>query len=1153
MTLKNRDLFIEDPLSKTIPNDGVSKVLEPRTNQEWEVLRYELENFVCDGEYKLGLERILTTYLTNISRAEQPAAWVSGFYGSGKSHLVRVLEYLWRDVTFPDGASARGLTKLPTEIQELLRELSTFGKREGGLWSAAGTLAAGAGKSVRLALLGILFRSAGLPDQYAPARLVIWLQQNGYYQTVKDDVEAQGRDFARELNNMYVSPYLAGSLLKAYPAFAHNATEARGLLKTQYPNRDDISDEELLLTMEDVLALQATAPGKLPATLLVFDELQQFIGEDSGRTLQVQTIVEACSSRFGSRLLFVATGQAALQATPQLSKLQGRFTVRVTLSDTDVEKVVREVVLRKKEDKKPPLKQTLEHVSGEIDRQLAGTKIGPRSTDASDLVPDYPLLPVRRRFWESVLRAIDSAGTAGQLRTQLRIVHEATRDVANRSVGVVVPGDFIFEQLKQDMLQSGVLLRDIDAAITGQLSKGADGSLRSRLCAAIFLIGKLPGEGVAATGVRATPSALADLLIDDLTQGSAALRQQIAGLLAKLVEEGTIMLVGDEYRLQTRESAEWEADFRKRFQRIQADDTRLSSDRATELRLVVAETLKGLTFIQGANKTPRKFEPHYGDTTPSLTTGAVPVWIRDEWSASEKGVREEAQREGLESPIVFVFIPRQSADAYKSALASLAAAQETLDSRPRGSTAESVEARSAMEARHRLQQNHVRNLTHTMINGARVFQGGGIEVVEGTLPQSLRAAIEAALVRLYPDFHITDQPGWGTAVKRAGDGATDALTAVGFQGDVDKHPACKLVRDFVGGAGKKGADIRRHFMRPPFGWPQDAVDGSLLALMSGGFVNARLNGQPIGVKNIVQSQIGVIDFYSEGVTLTAVQRIQVRKLLTDLGLPVKTGEEGEAIPRILAKLQELAAAAGGAPPLPAPPDTSLVEELRHLKGNEQIAAIHQHQESLRSNFAAWTKAGELAQQRRPQWDTLLRLLAQAGKLPVADQVQPQVEAIRTGRTLLNNPDPVAPLLKELSNTLRLALQEARQRFVTRRQLELDSLASSAEWQSLPQAEQAQLIASHGLAAVPELQVSTEQALLASLEATSLVAWENRIAALPTKLADVREAAAKLIAPQAVRVNPPHATLNSAAEVDAYLAQLRATIMTHIDEGKPVIL
>jgi hypothetical protein len=78
-------------------------------------------------------------------------------------------------------------------------------------------------------------------------------------------------------------------------------------------------------------------------------------------------VVEACFARFGGRLLFVATGQSAPQATPQLSKLQGRYTVRVALSNTDVDKVVRSVVLRRA----PDLRDVLEENSGEIDRQLS--------------------------------------------------------------------------------------------------------------------------------------------------------------------------------------------------------------------------------------------------------------------------------------------------------------------------------------------------------------------------------------------------------------------------------------------------------------------------------------------------------------------------------------------------------------------------------------------------------------------------------------------------------------------------------------------------------------------------------------------------------------------------------------------------------------
>ena len=90
--MMNRDVFVRNPLEVSIPNDGVAKIGEPKTPQEWDVLKFELTNFVCEGEYKRGLETILSTYLRQLDQPTQPAVWVSGFYGSGKSHLVRVLE-----------------------------------------------------------------------------------------------------------------------------------------------------------------------------------------------------------------------------------------------------------------------------------------------------------------------------------------------------------------------------------------------------------------------------------------------------------------------------------------------------------------------------------------------------------------------------------------------------------------------------------------------------------------------------------------------------------------------------------------------------------------------------------------------------------------------------------------------------------------------------------------------------------------------------------------------------------------------------------------------------------------------------------------------------------------------------------------------------
>jgi len=1152
--IRNRDVFLNDPILTAIPNDGVAQVIEPETEQQWDVLRHELRSFVCDGEYAAGLERILQGYLAHLDKPKQPAVWVSGFYGSGKSHFVRVLEYLWRDVELPGGVRARSLPQnLPASIRELLLELSTAGRREGGLWSAAGTLGAGAGSNVRMALLGIIFRSAGLPTKYAPARFVIWLKQNGFYNAVRAGIEANGRTLASELSNMYVSPILADSLRAAYPDLGDTARAVREMIKTQFPNVEDITDEEMVETIGSVLALQSDKPGKIPCTLLVFDELQQFIGDDSNRTGHVQNAVEAISSHFGSRILFVATGQAAITATAQLQQLQGRFTARVQLSDNDVERVVRAVVLRKNQARVPELTQVLEHASGEINRHLTGARIGPNAQDGPDLVADYPLLPARRRFWERALRAIDTAGMAGQLRTQLRMVHEAARATAMDPPGHVVPGDFLFEQQKPGMLSSGVLQRELAQLIEEQRDGTPDGELRARLCATIFLVGKLPNEGPAAAGVRATADMLADLLVTDLNSGSSALRQRVPQLLNDLVERSILIQADGEYRLQTRESKEWDGDYRARYTRILSDDGRIAGDRSSALRAAVEEALKGISPVQGQSKTPRKFDLHFGTNAPPTDTANIPVWVRDEWSVSERTVREDAQAAGQDSPIVFVFLPRGDADMLKMTLARFAAANETLETRPMPVTEEGKNARSGMLSRRDTEQRALANQIAAILSNARVFKGGGGEVNESTLRESVANAIDGAMVRLFPKFAMADHANWGQVFNRASQGSADPLSAIGYTGDVDKHPACQEIRAYIGTTGKQGSDIQKRYLGAGYGWPKDAVDGALLALVAGGFVRASQGGQPRQASDLQRPQIGKTDFVSEGVTVTTTQRVGLRGLCQQIGLPCKPGEEPQAIPQVLRRLSELVGEAGGSPPLPPPPDADHLARLLSLAGNEQLVEVYNQRDRLLADYQQWSAARNRRDLRLTAWRHMQDLLRHADGLPVVAEVQPQLAAIESQRALLNDPDPLAPLTARVIDALRAALQGAVQRYASARSQALAELEQIAEWARLSAGQRQQILAAHNLDRMPSVHSGSDAELIAALQVMPLLAWETRTAALLERVARAREAAARLLEPRAVPLTLPKRTLKSREELEHYLDEVRALIQAHLDDGNPVIV
>ena len=1152
--MKNKEVFSKDPTSFKIPNDGYTTIQIPKNQKEWDVLDFELRYFVCEGEYQHGLDLILSTFLANLDNSKQPAVWIAGFYGSGKSHLARVLEYLWKDLELPSGVSSRSLVELPNDISDLFIELSTAGKREGGLWAAAGTLRDSAGPSVKLAVLHIIFKAAGLPGEYPIAKFVIWLKQNGYYKNVKAYVENAGKDFDRELLSLYVSPFIAKALLSVYPDFANSDADARNLFREQYPKTDDVSNDELTRSIEDVLELQSDTPGKLPLTLLVFDELQQFIGEVSDRAGDLQEVVQVCTARFGSKLLFLATGQSALEADLNLQRLQDRFTVKIQLEDKDVERVIRNVVLRKRPDKVSILNDVLDKNKGEIDRHLVGTNIGAVDADNDVLVPDYPLLPTRRRFWEKSLRAIDIAGTAAQLRTQLRVTHEAVSDVADKELGTVVSADVIYWQQEPSMLQSGLLGREL-ATMISQLNDGTPkGKLRSRLCATIFLIGNFPTTGPDIAGVKATADTLADLLIENLSKDSAGLRKQIPILLQDLVEDGKLMLIENgEYRLQTREGSDWEAGFNRRFAQIRDNVTRIDSERSELFRKAVEQATKKVSLVHGRSKTPRKINLYFGLDTPQKNTEHVPIWIRDEWNASDKTVREDAQAGGTDDPTIYVLLPRLDADEFKISLARYLAASETVDTRHKPTTQEGMLALQAMKAKRDIALGKLTTLIEKIVNNARVYQGGGNLVAFDKLQEGITVAAESSLARMFPGFDIADHGSWDKVVKRAIDGNPDPLSTLGYNGEIDKHPVCKEVRAFIGSSGKKGADIRKKFTGYEFGWPRDAVDGAIISLVSGGFLRVAQNSQEKSLKEVTPSQLARMDFYSEGFTVSVTQKIAVRKLLTEFKISYKKNEEMEKIPELFAYLFSLAKEAGGDAPLPAQPDVNRLYELQELAGNERVVALAEAQQELLSFHSDWQISKALIKRRQPRWVLLTRLCQHAAALPLSGAIESQVDAIKENRSLLNDPNPIKPLIDQAAETLREALSDAQGRLQDVYKEEMANLKKSKVWIALDAIQQETLIQQFGLEKPTLVTTKTEDALLSELDSQPLSTWENQIEALTGRFEKARTEAARILEPEIVQVAPKTATIKTRDDLDKYVADLRKEIEQILDQGNPVVI
>ncbi len=186
------------------------------------MLHEELSTLVCEGQYAEGLTRILDTYLRNLGGASQPCAWVNGFYGSGSSHYSEDAHApLGQYRAAGAGTTARNLVPSLAEGPVGEARAGHAGRRPGACTPACGNTPAGrlSWRSPR--------RSRHVPavgwasgELRAQARFCLHFQRNGFYAPVEAKLREKGRDLARELNDLYVSPLLHDALVEVDPGFA---------------------------------------------------------------------------------------------------------------------------------------------------------------------------------------------------------------------------------------------------------------------------------------------------------------------------------------------------------------------------------------------------------------------------------------------------------------------------------------------------------------------------------------------------------------------------------------------------------------------------------------------------------------------------------------------------------------------------------------------------------------------------------------------------------------------------------------------------------------------------------------------------------------------------------------------------------------------
>ena len=1140
--MKNKELFVLNPDENNLINDGVAQLnTSSRDREGQQIIRHEIRTFVCEGEYESGLRRVLQTYLSHFEQPKQPAAWVSGFFGSGKSHLVKMLSYFWENFSFDDGITARELKPLPDDLQEQFVELSRLQKQHGSV-VVRGLLSEYPAKQVHYSFLQLMLSNLQLPSKLHQFRFWYWCRSEGILDDLISHIESAGKKFEEELNNLYVSKHIPAAIMKLMPDYAESEAQVRDQIGRNFPRVDNLSREEFLFTIKSqILPMYSDS---LPCILVTLDEVQQFIASDEDKSHQVQLLAEDLCGNFSGRLLLVGTGQNALTDTPILQKLNERFTVKVPLTDKDVETVTRKTVLEKKSSAASHIDQTLARSLGEVSRLLEGSDFGFTQEDKKTLVADYPILPSTRKFWKRVLQAIDVAGTSGQLRSQLRIVDESIKSVADRNLGEVIPADFIFEQKKQQLIQNALLLNEQSNIMESLAANGGDDALKARILAVAFLIDLLPRD-TNRFQLKADSRTIADLLIDSIEEPSDTFRTRIENLIEDLVQKDKYLIpLDDEFKLQTRVGAEWEKEFTTQASKFRNDEQRLYEVRMTRIRSFLEDKLRSVFVLQGDSKQRREPVLHTGQEKPRIGS-KLNLWIRDGWLENEATLLDEIRAEGTDQAIGYIFIRKNRDHELMREIVKMLAAQAALAEKGIPSTPDGDLARKSMETRKKMAEQQVLSLTESVCQDIKVYLAGGASVDGGDMTANIRQALTSLASRQFPEFRKADYPAWDKALRKAANNDTQALSAIGFKKDLKDHPMTAELIKAIGFSGKTGKDIRETFTKTPYGWSQDAIDAMLISLKLAG--NLSTNEANLNQRSIAQAVFKV-----EAMTLSGTQKVQIRSLFSKANVHCQPGNELKCSVDYLRMLDILARNIAGDPPRPESVENEIITELLNLEGNERLLAIHEQADTLQSCYEQWTREAAIVRDRLPSWELLLRLDHFAEDSPEIKEIRNEISAIEQQRMLLREPDPIQTPLSRLADHLRSALNEHKKQYNEIYQQQMTSLQQNEYFRKLEPEEKHDILTKHKLLKEAEIASYSPKELLRELNHASLDAWSDKVAALPSKFQQALEEAIELSAPQAESYSLPRRTIRSEADLEKYLSDVRASIKDLLTQGDVIL-
>ena len=524
----------------------------------------ELEEYVVTRELQKHFADFFEAYKKGIiGNTNEIGVWISGFFGSGKSHFLKILSYILANKEI-DGKHAIDYFIDDNKISDAMvlsdMKLAAQTKNDVVLFNIDSKSDSNS-KQNKDAIVNVFLKvfnemqgfCGSLPHL---ADLESQLTDEGKYEAFKEAFEDEyGSEWE---DSRHKFDFIQDDVVEALVKIDFMSEPAAR-------NWCEKASETYRISIEDFakrVKAYIDKKGENRHVVFMVDEVGQYIGDDSNLMLNLQTVREELSKECKGKAWVVVTSQQDVDSIMKVkgndfSKIQGRFATRLALSSANVDEVIKKRILDKNETGAQTLRLLYEQ-KATIIKNLIVFNDGVEKklySDENDFALVYPFVPYQFNLLASVLTSIRTHGASGKHlsegeRSMLALFKESAVKIMGESEGAIVPFHRFYDALENflDHSHRSVIIRAFDNSKINP-EKKSDDVFAINVLKTLFMIKYI-------LEIEANVENITSLMIDNIDNDRIELKEQVEEALKVLQQQMLVQKNGSLYVFLTDEEQE---------------------------------------------------------------------------------------------------------------------------------------------------------------------------------------------------------------------------------------------------------------------------------------------------------------------------------------------------------------------------------------------------------------------------------------------------------------------------------------------------------------------------------------------------------------------------------------------------------------------